>query len=111
MKISGICGSLRKNSWNHILLKIVLNKLSKTKNIDTEIINISKFPLFNADIESVATPPDILDAKEKVKNSDLNSLVYPLPQSPVKETAGTGNTVSYTFKQVEKALMQASFHL
>ena len=27
--------------------------------------------MFNADIESVATPPDILDAKEKVKNSDL----------------------------------------
>ena len=71
MKISGICGSLRKNSWNHILLKIVLNKLSKNKNIDTEIINISKFPLFNADIESVATPTDIVDAKEKVKNSDL----------------------------------------
>ena len=41
-------------------------------------------------------------------NTDLNSLVYPLPQSPVKETAGTGNTVSYTFKQVEKALTSDS---
>jgi hypothetical protein len=39
-----------------------------------------------------------------LSNTDKNSLVFPLPQSPIKETAGTGNTVSYAFKKVEKAL-------
>ena len=47
MKISGICGSLRKNSWNNILLKIVLNKMAKKENVNTEIIDVSKFPLYN----------------------------------------------------------------
>ena len=39
-----------------------------------------------------------------LSNTDKNTLVFPLPQSPIKETAGTGNTVSYSFKKVEKAL-------
>tara|TARA_B100001142_G_scaffold143831_1_gene144921 strand:- start:9 stop:548 length:540 start_codon:yes stop_codon:yes gene_type:complete len=71
MKISGICGSLRKNSWNNILLKIVLNKIAKNKKINTEIINVSNFPLYNADIESVKTPEDVIQAKSKIKKSDL----------------------------------------
>ena len=71
MKISGICGSLRKNSWNNILLKIVLNKMAKKENVNTEIIDVSKFPLYNADIESIKTPKDIIEAKEKIKKSDL----------------------------------------
>ncbi len=39
-----------------------------------------------------------------IRNTDLNSLVYPLPQSPIKTTTAGGNTVSYTFKAVQKAL-------
>ena len=71
MKISGICGSLRKNSWNNILLKIVLNKIAKNKKINTEIINVSNFPLYNADIESIKTPEDVIQAKSKIQKSDL----------------------------------------
>ena len=43
-----------------------------------------------------------------LSNTDKNSLVFPLPQSPIKETAGTGNTVSYIFKKVEKSLTSTS---
>ncbi|NWJ43965.1 DUF4815 domain-containing protein, partial [Marine Group I thaumarchaeote] len=43
-----------------------------------------------------------------LRNTDLNTLVYPLPQSPVKSTSATGNTVSYTFKKVEKSLSSDS---
>ena len=71
MKISGICGSLRKNSWNNILLKIVLNKIAKNEKINTEIINVSKFPWYNADIESVKTPEDVIQAKAKIEKADL----------------------------------------
>ena len=43
-----------------------------------------------------------------ISNTDKNTLVFPLPQSPVKETNAGGNTVSYSFKKVEKALSSTS---
>ena len=43
-----------------------------------------------------------------LKNTNLNSLVYPLPQSPIKETAADGNTVNYSFKKVHTGLRSDS---
>ena len=43
-----------------------------------------------------------------LSSTDKNTLVFPLPQSPIKETTTTGNTVSYSFKKVEKALSSTS---
>ena len=61
---------------------------------------------------TVNTHADIADAGKYnnsgsgntiLANTDKNSLVFPLPQSPIKETADPANTVSYIFKKVEKA--------
>ena len=71
MLISGICGSLRNESWNKLLLKIFLEKISDNSNFETDVIDVSKFPLYNADIEAKSLPESVLSAKEKVKNSDL----------------------------------------
>ena len=43
-----------------------------------------------------------------LSNTDKNTLLFQLPQSPIKETNATGNTVSYIFKKVEKALSSTS---
>ena len=77
MKISGICGSLRKESWNKLLLQILLKKLSQNNNISTQEIDISDFPLYNADIESIAIPESVVAAKEKIIESDL--LIFSSP--------------------------------
>jgi hypothetical protein len=37
-------------------------------------------------------------------NTDKNTLVFPLPQSPIKKTTISGNTVSYMFKKVSRSL-------
>ncbi len=37
-------------------------------------------------------------------NTDKNNLVFSLPQSPIKKTTISGNTVSYMFKKVAKTL-------
>ena len=68
MIIFGICGSLRKESWNKLLLQILLNKLSQNNNISTQEIDISDFPLYNADIESIAIPESVVAAKEKISS-------------------------------------------
>ena len=70
MLISGICGSLRNESWNKILLKIFLDKISQNSDFKTDIIDVSKFPLYNADIEAKGLPESVLSAKDQVANSN-----------------------------------------
>lgn len=63
MKIVGIVGSLRKDSYNLKLANIVKEK------IDMEILDISKIPFFNEDIEYPA-PKEVEELRIKVKESD-----------------------------------------
>ncbi len=83
MLISGICGSLRNESWNKLLLKIFLKKISDNSNFETDVIDVSKFPLYNADIEAKSLPESVLSAKEKVKNSDLIIFASPAYNSSI----------------------------
>ena len=50
MKISGSCGSLRENSWNNILLSIILD------NLNGRIEDVKNIPLYNQDIEDLGIP-------------------------------------------------------
>lgn len=63
MKIVGIVGSLRKNSYNLKLANIIKDKTNM------EILDISKIPFFNEDIEYPA-PVEVSDLRDKVLNSD-----------------------------------------
>lgn len=67
IKILGICGSLRKNSYNKMAL------LAAVKNIPTsatiEIVDIGDLPFFNQDLEE--NPPESVKMfRDKVRNSD-----------------------------------------
>ena len=83
MIISGICGSLRNESWNKLLLEIFLEKISQNSAFKTDIIDVSKFPLYNADIEAKGLPESVLSAKEKVANSDLIIFASPSYNSSI----------------------------
>jgi chromate reductase len=50
----GISGSLRKGSFNTMLLKTALGLVPE--GISTEIADISDFPLYNADLEVANYP-------------------------------------------------------
>ena len=64
MKIILISGSLRTNSYNTALLKFVNSKYSST-----ELVDISKIPLFNEDLENTYIK-ELIDLKNKIKESD-----------------------------------------
>lgn len=66
MKVIGIVGSLRKESYNLKLANIIKNKL---KDIDMEIITLENIPLFNEDIEYPA-PSSVSNLRVKIKESD-----------------------------------------
>ena len=58
-----------------------------------------------ADIASTGKVGGSDSGKCLLKDSDINSLVYPLPQSPIKGTVVTANTLNYQFKLVESNLV------
>lgn len=74
IKVLGICGSLRKESYNKKLLHEAIKLVPETMQI--EIAEIGDLPLFNQDLE--ASPPEpVLRFREQVKNADALLLVTP----------------------------------
>ncbi len=63
IKIKGVAGSLRKNSYNRAILKEI--KKNAGDDVEFEILNIDNIPLFNQDIEDAGTPEGIIKLKEK----------------------------------------------
>jgi len=112
---------LQMDSGNFVVANSVLTQVTQantTYDIDFKIKDAESIVT-----QTLAAPPtintsaDIADGGKYnssssgntlLSNTDKNTLVFPLPQSPIKETAGTGNTVSYIFKKVEKSLSSTS---
>ena len=70
MKIVGISGSLRKDSYNTKLLKEI------GKNVDFEILDLFGIPLFSEDLES-SVPQVVTDLKDKIDASDIVVIATP----------------------------------
>ncbi|MCX6111772.1 MAG: NAD(P)H-dependent oxidoreductase [Proteobacteria bacterium] len=72
MKILAFAASLKKNSVNAMLIKIV-SKILKEQDCDIELIDFSEFdvPIYNGDIEeSKGIPSGALKLKEKIEKCD-----------------------------------------
>eukprot|EP01135_Chromosphaera_perkinsii_P003319 Nk52_evm19s240 gene=Nk52_evmTU19s240 len=74
MKIVGICGSLRKASFNKSLLVKFNEHVSKNhKAVQFEILSLDGIPLFNQDIEKSnngGPPSAVVDFKKKIAEAD-----------------------------------------
>ncbi len=66
MKILGIVGSLRKDSYNLKLANLIKDNIS----YEMEIVTLESIPLFNEDIEYPA-PDSVTNLRAKVLTSDL----------------------------------------
>lgn len=67
MKIVGIVGSLREDSYNNKFLKYVLENFGV--DISSEILLINKIPLFNEELED-NVPVEVIEFKSKIKEAD-----------------------------------------
>ena len=71
LKAIGICGSLRKNSWNLKLLTLALKTL-QSNDVETEFLDLSNLPIFHSGKEKDEGFPNIVSSlREKVSSSDL----------------------------------------
>lgn len=67
LKIIGLCGSLRKASFNRMALQIVQKNIPA--NVEFEIVEIENLPHFNQDLEATL-PAAVVAFREKIKSAD-----------------------------------------
>ena len=75
MKVLGICGSLRKASYNAMALRAA-QKLAPA-GMEIEIADISAIPLYNDDVRAAGEPAEVAALKAKIRAADAVLLVTP----------------------------------
>ena len=79
----------------------------KIKDVESVVVSSLGAPpaiTTSADVSDPGKYNNSSSANTILAGTDKNTLVFPLPQSPIKETTIAGNTVSYSFKKVSKSL-------
>lgn len=67
-KVIGICGSLRKDSYNNCVLEYMVENTPES--LDIENISIKDFPLFNEDVEAQGFPIPVKEVRKKIREAD-----------------------------------------
>ncbi len=75
IKIVGIVGSLRQESYNRSTLLAAKNLLPE--GVSLEIVEISDIPLFNEDVEREGVPSVVVEFKNKLSTSDAIIIATP----------------------------------
>ncbi|WP_035710035.1 NADPH-dependent FMN reductase [Salibacterium aidingense] len=75
LKILGISGSLRKDSFNRMILREMARHTPE--GADVSIFNLKHVPLFNADLEENGDPEAVEDFKESILEADGFLIVTP----------------------------------
>lgn len=75
MRVIGICGSLRAQSWNLLTLEAA-RKLAPG-DMTIEIASIADIPLYNDDVRAAGFPAAVTALKEKVAGADAVLIVSP----------------------------------
>ncbi len=92
MKILGICGSLRKESWN---LKLLKNMIAKTadRGVESTIFDLNTVPMFHPDIEAQGIPADAEAFRDAVRGAD--AIIIACPEYNGSMTATLKNAIEW----------------
>jgi len=100
LNIIGLCGSLRKESYNRKLLMTVQNLLSGK--VKFEIIEIGDLPLFNQDIE--LNPPEaVVSFRKKVGSAD--GILFATPEYNYSVSAALKNAIEWGSRPYGNAVL------
>ena len=67
VKILGLAGSLRKKSFNRMLLRMAVGK-AKEGGAKTEIFDLNAIPVYNQDVEDKGYPKEVVKLRRAVEN-------------------------------------------
>jgi len=100
MKIAAICGSLRRESYNMMILKIVAEKL-KALGHEVEIIDINNFnvTLFNQDDEKANGMPDSIK-KMKAIIHNAQAILVATPEYNTSVSGVLKNAIDWASRSI-----------
>ena len=75
MKFLGICGSLRRESFNRKLLRAAIEMLPEGHTI--EVFDLAPIPLYNNDVYELGFPPPVVAFREAVRGADALLIATP----------------------------------
>jgi chromate reductase len=75
IKVLGICGSLRKGSFNRMALRVAQELAPAGMKVD--IADISAFPLYNEDVRAQGFPPPVQTFRDQIAAADALLFVTP----------------------------------
>ncbi|KAJ4970468.1 hypothetical protein NE237_003567 [Protea cynaroides] len=95
LKVVALCGSLRKNSYHHGLIKSAQQICQESlKGIQIELLKISELPFVNPDLEVDGTFPPAVEAfRQKVLSAD--SILFASPEYNYSVTPTLKNAVDW----------------
>ena len=98
MRIVAICGSLRKLSFNLMLLE---NLKMHLVDHDFEILDISKFPVYSMDLED-DFPGSVIDVAERILSAE--ALVFATPEFNFTISSPLKNAIDWLSRVESKPL-------
>ena len=75
IRVLGICGSLRKGSFNRMALRVAQESVPAGMTID--VADISAFPLYNEDVRAQGFPPAVQRFRDQIAAADALLFVTP----------------------------------
>ena len=75
LRILGICGSLRKASYNAMLLRAYRESAPPDTSIETA--HIDQIPLYNEDVREGGFPPSVAQLRSQIQSADALLIVTP----------------------------------
>jgi len=103
-KIVGLCGSLRKGSYNSMLLKVAGNLLPD--GIEFEIISYDDIPVYNADNdmpETAERPESVVKFREQLAEAD--AFIIASPEYNYSIPGGLKNAIDWASRGKDSPLM------
>lgn len=91
-KIVGICGSLRKGSYNQKLLDVILKMISEA-DVEVEQLNWEDFVVYNEDIQDAGMPQNVEAFKDKIAAAD--GIVFATPEYNFSIPGGLKNAMDW----------------
>lgn len=101
MKILGICGSLRQESYNLKLLKNCISLLEESQHL--EIALLHEIPLYNEDVEKMGFPNSVKELGQKIANAD--ALLFACPEYNYSVPGVLKNTIDWVSRLPEKPFL------
>ena len=111
IKVLGICGSLRKGSFNAMALRVAQGLVPA--GMTMEIADISAFPLYNEDVRAQGFPPVVQAFRDQIAAAD--ALLFATPEYNYSVSGVLKNAIDWAsrppdqpFNEKPAAIMGAS---